>query len=83
MLKTEECQSCTRASKLLRSINVAVHEVDIEGTADGMDFFSFVSEKEHHPTVPMIWIGGKFVGGLNELMRIHRNDRLIPMLKGQ
>lgn len=33
------------------------------------------------PCVPAVFIGGLFVGGANEVMSLHLNRSLIPMLK--
>ncbi|KAG2279861.1 hypothetical protein Bca52824_051081 [Brassica carinata] len=33
------------------------------------------------PAVPAIFIGGELVGGANEVMSLHLNGSLIPMLK--
>ncbi|KAF5736954.1 monothiol glutaredoxin-S2 [Tripterygium wilfordii] len=32
-------------------------------------------------SVPAVFIGGELVGGSNEIMRLHLNQSLIPMLK--
>lgn len=34
-----------------------------------------------NPTVPAVFIGGELVGGANEVMNLHLNRSLRPMLK--
>ncbi|CAA2968864.1 monothiol glutaredoxin-S2 [Olea europaea subsp. europaea] len=34
-----------------------------------------------NPSVPAVFIGGKFVGGANEIMSLHLQQSLKPMLK--
>ncbi|KAL0835585.1 hypothetical protein Bca101_087474 [Brassica carinata] len=33
------------------------------------------------PTVPAVFIGGQLVGGANQVMSLHLNRSLLPMLK--
>ncbi|KAG6597503.1 monothiol glutaredoxin-S2-like [Cucurbita pepo subsp. pepo] len=59
-------------------VNPAVHEVD--QIARGREIEQALSMLGFSPTVPAVFIGGQLVGGTNEIMTLHLNRSLIPML---
>lgn len=59
-------------------VNPAVHELD--EMPRGKDIEQVLS-RLGFPTVPVVFIGGELVGGANEIMSLHLNRTLIPMLK--
>ena len=60
-------------------VNPAVYELDeIPG---GRDIEQALSRLGRSPTVPAVFIGGELIGGANEIMSLHLNRSLIPMLK--
>ncbi|KAF7837860.1 monothiol glutaredoxin-S2 [Senna tora] len=60
-------------------VNPAVHELD--EIPRGRDVEQALSQLGCNPTVPAVFIGGDLVGGANEVMSLHLNRSLIPMLK--
>ena len=78
MFATAVCPYCIRAERLLRAKGVADIEkvrVDLEpGRRDEM------IEKTGRRTVPQIWIGGRYVGGCDELYALDRAGGLDPLL---
>ncbi|KAK0608091.1 hypothetical protein LWI29_025388 [Acer saccharum] len=60
-------------------VNPAVHELD--EIAGGRELEQALSRLGCSPSVPAVFIGGELVGGANQVMSLHLNRSLIPMLK--
>ncbi|BBN69612.1 Thioredoxin superfamily protein, partial [Prunus dulcis] len=60
-------------------VNPAVYELDEMQRAREIE--QALSRLGCNPTVPAVFIGGEFVGGANEVMNLHLQRSLIPMLK--
>ncbi|OIV95791.1 hypothetical protein TanjilG_20241 [Lupinus angustifolius] len=60
-------------------VNPSVHELD--EIPKGKEIEQALSRLGCKPSVPAVFIGGKFVGGTNEVMSLHLNRTLIPMLR--
>lgn len=59
--------------------NPAVHELD--EVSRGREIEQILLSLGCNPAVPAVFIGGKLVGGANEVMSLHLNRSLIPMLQ--
>uniref|UniRef100_A0A1J3C7P5 Monothiol glutaredoxin-S2 n=1 Tax=Noccaea caerulescens TaxID=107243 RepID=A0A1J3C7P5_NOCCA len=59
--------------------NPAVYELD--EVSRGREIEQALLRLGCSPAVPAIFIGGELVGGANEVMSLHLNGSLIPMLK--
>ncbi|KAL1335596.1 hypothetical protein HN51_030080 [Arachis hypogaea] len=75
------CCMCHTIKTLLCDfgVNPAVHELD--EIPRGRDVEQALSRLGCNPSVPAVFIGGELVGGANEVMSLHLNRSLIPMLK--
>ncbi|KAF3791901.1 Glutaredoxin-C1 [Nymphaea thermarum] len=77
------CYMCHVARQLLcgMGVNPTVYELDEEedGGSRTEDALALIAGR--HPPVPAVFIGGRFVGGLERLMSIHIKGNLVPMLK--
>lgn len=79
------CCMSTVAKQFLISLGVAPTVVELDEQADGPAIRGFL----HHlaagigtdQSVPAVFIGGKFVGGVQTLMTNHLNGTLVPLLK--
>ncbi|XP_057430551.1 monothiol glutaredoxin-S4-like [Lotus japonicus] len=60
-------------------VNPTVHEID--EMPRGRDIEQALSRLGCSPAVPAVFIGGELVGGANEVMSLHLNRSLIPMLR--
>ncbi|KAI3443155.1 Glutaredoxin domain-containing protein [Psidium guajava] len=60
-------------------VNPMVHELD--EMPRGRELEQALMRRGCSPAVPAVFIGGQLVGGTNELMSLHLNGSLIPMLK--
>ena len=60
-------------------VNPTVHELDqIPG---GREIEQALQRRGRNPPVPAVFIGGQLVGGTSEVMSLHLNRSLIPMLR--
>ncbi len=70
---TNYCPYCTRAKQLLKSKNIAFQEIDLTNDAELREK---ISTQTGHQTVPMIFIGEKFIGGFDDLNRLNQAGEL-------
>jgi len=73
------CPYCSRAKALLESKGVDYEEADISMEAGKRQEMLGRSNGRH--TVPQIFIGGRHVGGSDDLAELDRNGQLDPMLE--
>ena len=73
------CGYCSRAVSLLNEKDVAFEEIEA-----GMDpkLRNEMMEKSGRTTFPQIFIGGKHIGGCDELLALDRGGKLDEMLHG-
>lgn len=72
------CGYCVRAKRLLDSKDVDYTEYDI--TLGGEKRAEMLERKPDARTVPQIFIGGRAVGGSDELAALEREGKLDAML---
>lgn len=72
------CPYCSAAKELLKSKNIEWEERQADG-AHADEFFALV-EKHNHQTVPMIFIGERFIGGFDSLAALDAAGELDAML---
>ncbi|KAL6137156.1 hypothetical protein ACLB2K_062451 [Fragaria x ananassa] len=77
------CPMCTVAEHLLFSLGVGPTIVVLDRHVEGPAIREVLCElaEEQQPEVPAVFIGGKFVGGVEALMACHINGNLVPLLK--
>lgn len=76
------CPFCLRARALLNSKGVRYTDIAVDGNPA---LRREMMEKAGRRTVPRIWIGGRHIGGCEELYRSERRgelDAMIMMAKG-
>ncbi|KAJ4871904.1 Monothiol glutaredoxin-S4 [Raphanus sativus] len=60
-------------------VNPAIYELD--EISRGKEIENALALLGCSPTVPVVFIGGQLVGGANQVMSLHLNRSLVPMLK--
>ncbi|KAF8401530.1 hypothetical protein HHK36_012470 [Tetracentron sinense] len=60
-------------------VNPAVHELDED--PKGKEMEKALLRLGCNPSVPAVFIGGELKGGANQIMTLHLNGSLIPLLK--
>ena len=74
---TDYCPYCWRAKALLQKRDVAYEEIDVSGDHARR---AWLVQATGMRTVPQIFIGGKPVGGSDELHALDRSGELAKML---
>jgi glutaredoxin 3 len=78
MYTTDWCPYCARARSLLDTRGVAYTEVDVDAVPGARDE---MVARGGGDSVPQIFIGGRPVGGSDELHALDAAGRLDPLLK--
>ncbi|NQZ84104.1 MAG: glutaredoxin [Nanoarchaeales archaeon] len=72
------CPYCHRALDLLKELGADVENIEVD---NGNKEWETQKEETGHTTVPMIFIGDKFIGGSDELQELNNSGKLKEMLK--
>lgn len=74
---TTYCPYCQRAKAFFSSLNIPYQEIDVE---NNNELREELIEKYNWRTVPMIFIGEEFIGGFDDLTKLHGEGKFLPML---
>lgn len=77
--KTSCCISHTVKS-LLQDFGVSPVVYELDEIPGGREIEAALARLGHNPVVPVVFIGGELVGGANEVMSLHLQRNLRPML---
>lgn len=79
------CCMCTVAKRLLFSLGVGPTIVELDHHVAGREIqavlFHLSTNGQHQTAVPAVFVGGKFLGGIETLMACHISGTLVPLLK--
>jgi glutaredoxin 3 len=78
MYTTDWCPYCARARSLLETKGVAYAEIDVDAVPGARDE---MMARGGGDTLPQVFIGGRPVGGCDELHALDAAGRLDPLLK--
>lgn len=70
---TPTCPYCARVKQLLKDLGVAYTEKNVTEHADEHEK---LAEQYEWRTVPMIFIGGEFIGGYDDLAKLQAGGAL-------
>ncbi|XP_030972687.1 glutaredoxin-C9-like [Quercus robur] len=78
------CCMCTVAKRLLFGLGVGPTIIELDEHPAGHDIQAVLYDlcPDGQQSIPAIFIGGKFLGGIETLMACHINGSLVPLLKG-
>lgn len=77
---TSVCPYCVAAKRLLQQRNYPYKEVNLERDPDLRMKLS--AENGGYRTVPMIFIGGRFIGGFDQLNALDKTGKLKVEVEG-
>ncbi len=80
LYSTAICPYCVAAKNFLKSKGVAWNEVRIDLDPEAM---RSMRERTARTSVPQIFVGDTHVGGYDDMMALHRQGRLEPLLAGE
>ncbi|OMO65770.1 Glutaredoxin [Corchorus olitorius] len=77
------CCMCTVAKRLLFGLGVGPTIIELDHHVAGPDIQAvlFQLSADGRQPVPAVFVGGKFLGGIETLMGCHINGTLVPLLK--
>jgi glutaredoxin 3 len=78
---TRVCPYCVSAKSLFKGLGVAFEEIGLD--ADPGLRARLSAENGGWRSVPMIFVGGKFLGGFDDVNALHKAGKLMPMVKGE
>lgn len=76
---TDYCTWCVRAKQLLAHKGVAFDEIDVTGDDERR---AWLVETTGRKTVPQVFIGGRPVGGYDDLAALEKRGELDRLLDG-
>lgn len=71
---TQFCPYCIRAKQLLTALNLKFESIDVGSDAE---LRNKLVQETGHMTVPIIMIDDKFIGGYDELAKLHAESKLV------
>lgn len=77
---TKVCGYCHAAKRLLQQRGLAFAEIDLTHDPDLRQKLS--AENNGYRTVPMIFIGERFIGGFDDLNALDRRGELMGLVNG-
>lgn len=76
---TSYCPYCVRAKQLLSALHVPFTEIDVENDPVKREE---LTEKYNWKTVPMIIVGDEFIGGYDDMAKLHAEGKLMDKING-
>jgi glutaredoxin 3 len=77
---TTTCPYCVSAKALLKKRGIAFEEVDVTNDPEKRDWLVATTKRR---TVPQIFIGGKPIGGSDDLHALDERGELMPLVNAQ
>ena len=74
---TTYCPYCKRAKGLFESLQIPYEEIDVE---NNHELREKLIETHNWQTVPMIFVGETFVGGCDDLFKLHGENKLLSLI---
>lgn len=79
LYSTAICPYCVAAKNFLKSKGVGWEEIRIDTDPDARDA---MVARARRTSVPQIFVGDVHVGGYDDMMALHREGKLEPLLAG-
>jgi len=86
VISKTNCKACIKAKALLNTIVSGTEvipsffDVDNYPSQHSKVIMKYISTQTGVKTVPQIWINGKFIGGNDDIQRLHREGQLIFLI---
>ena len=77
IFSTPVCQYCRRTKTLFDELGIKYEEVDLAGDEK---LRNEMVEKYQWQTVPMIFIGEEFIGGYDDVISLHADNKLLEKI---
>lgn len=77
------CPYCQKVKQLFQSLGVDFKPLELDTIENGVEVQQVLLEMYGQKTVPNVFIGGQHVGGCDSTLKLHAEDRLLPMIRGE
>jgi len=77
------CPYCTKVKELFKSLGLEVHALELDKIDNGADIQQTLAEMSGQKTVPSVYIGGQHIGGCDSTLKLHTENKLLPMIHGE
>lgn len=74
------CPFCTKVKNLFSSIKVDPKIVELDQLGNGLAIQDTLSDLTGLRTVPNVFVNGQHLGGCNDTLKAHAENRLMPMI---
>ncbi|KAL0407507.1 UNVERIFIED_CONTAM: Glutaredoxin-C9 [Sesamum latifolium] len=83
VLTISGCCMCHVVKQLLFGLGVGPTIVELGRDSSGADLqaFLFRLSGQRQPALPAVFVGGRFLGGIETVLACHINGTLVPLLK--
>ena len=81
MFSKSYCPYCKKAIALARQYGIEPDVLQLDEIPDGQTIQNEIQRNTGQKTVPAIWINDNFIGGYNDLLKLHQNGTLGGILQ--
>ncbi|XP_059318393.1 monothiol glutaredoxin-S2-like [Lycium ferocissimum] len=81
MFSKNKCCMCHTIKSLISSFGANLTVYEIDELPNGLQVERALLVLGRRPSVPAVFIGQELIGGANEIMSLHLEGKLIPLLK--
>ncbi|KAL6994840.1 glutaredoxin [Sarracenia purpurea var. burkii] len=74
------CSYCKKVKQLLSELGATYKTIELDEESDGNEIQSALAEWTGQRTVPNVFIGGKHIGGCEDVFEKYQRGELIPLL---
>jgi len=75
------CPFCVKIKQLFDSLNIKYEVLELDQMPDGADIQAALAERSGQRTVPNVFINGKHVGGCDDTLKLHTENKLLQMVQ--
>lgn len=73
------CGFCFAAKRLFKGLDIQFEEIPVDRNPELR--WQVAARAGNWPTLPMIFVGDRFVGGYTEAAELHRLGKLVPLCR--
>lgn len=77
------CPFCAKIKDLFKSLNVHYGLLELDTHENGSTLQTALFELSGQKTVPNVFINGKHLGGCDDTLKAHADNRLLPLINSQ
>merc|ERR1712123_339216 len=81
MFSKTTCPFCTKIKQLFDSLKIEYQVLELDQISDGPAVQAALAEKSGQRTVPNTYINGKHVGGCDDTLKLHTENKLLAMVQ--